>query len=146
LALIATVNVLENGAEYSIQNTVQQALFLQTSRDAKYKAKAAIDTFLVRVGDLGSMGLVAVGTALDAGVLDFALANVVAALGWLWIVVRLARRQRNLGAAPSASSSGTGGGFLGAARRQAEPGAQGVAPDAASDQRRPPQSWRPGSS
>ena len=34
---------------------------LPTSLDAKYKAKAAIDTFLVRVGDLGSTALVGLG-------------------------------------------------------------------------------------
>jgi len=102
LGIIAAVNVLQNGTEYSIQNTIQQALFLHTSRDAKYKAKAATDTFLVRVGDLGSMGLVALGTALDASVLAFALVNMVAALGWLWIVLHLARRQRSWATPPRA--------------------------------------------
>jgi ATP:ADP antiporter, AAA family len=33
-------------------NTVRQALYLLTSREAKYKAKAAIDTFVVRAGDM----------------------------------------------------------------------------------------------
>jgi AAA family ATP:ADP antiporter len=91
LALVATVKVVENSTDYSLQNTIQQALFLRTSRDSKYKAKAAIDTFLVRVGDLGSMALVAVGTQLGLSVFGFAMANVAAAIAWLWIVVRLAR-------------------------------------------------------
>ena len=56
LALVATVKVVENSTDYSLQNTIQQALFLPTSRDAKYKAKAAIDTFSVRLGDLGLDG------------------------------------------------------------------------------------------
>jgi len=34
--------ILENSTDYSVQNTVRQALFLPTSREAKYKAKAAI--------------------------------------------------------------------------------------------------------
>jgi AAA family ATP:ADP antiporter len=92
LALIAAVKVVENGTDYSLQNTIQQALFLCTSRDSKYKAKAAIDTFFVRVGDLGSTALVAAGAALGVTIFGFALTNVAAALAWLWIVSRLARR------------------------------------------------------
>jgi AAA family ATP:ADP antiporter len=93
LALVATVKVVENSTDYSLQNTIQQALFLRTSRDSKYKAKAAIDTFLVRVGDLGSMALVAAGVHLGLSVFGFAMTNVAAALAWLWIVSRLARHQ-----------------------------------------------------
>ena len=40
------------------------------------KAKAAIDTFLVRFGDLLSTGLVALGASLGLSVFGFALANV----------------------------------------------------------------------
>jgi AAA family ATP:ADP antiporter len=93
LALVATVKVIENSTDYSLQNTIQQALFLRTSRDSKYKAKAAIDTFLVRVGDLGSMALVAAGVHLGLSVFGFAMMNVAAAVAWLWIVRRLARHQ-----------------------------------------------------
>lgn len=65
-AQTATVKVVENSTDYSLQNTVQQALFLPTSRDAEYKAKAAIDTLFVRLGDLGSTGVVFVGALLAA--------------------------------------------------------------------------------
>ena len=41
--LIAVAKTVENSADYSLHNTVRQALFLPTSRDAKYKAKAAIE-------------------------------------------------------------------------------------------------------
>jgi hypothetical protein len=34
-----------------VQNTVRQALFLPTTREHKYKAKQAIDTFFWRAGD-----------------------------------------------------------------------------------------------
>jgi hypothetical protein len=43
--------VLENGVDYSLQNTANSALFLVASREAKYKAKAVIDAFLMRAGD-----------------------------------------------------------------------------------------------
>jgi len=97
LGLLAVVKVIENSTEYSLQNTLQQALFLPTSRDAKYKAKAAIDTFVVRAGDVGSAALVFLGTQLALGVRGFAVANVVITLLWLALVWRLARRHHAIG-------------------------------------------------
>ena len=99
LGLLAAVKVLENSTEYSLQNTLQQALFLPTSRDAKYKAKAAIDTFVVRAGDVGSAALVWVGTQLALGVQGFAVVNVCIGVLWLLLIVRLARRHRELSSA-----------------------------------------------
>jgi len=103
LGLLAAVKVVENSTEYSLQNTLQQALFLPTSRDAKYKAKAAIDTFVVRAGDVGSAALVYLGTSVALGVQGFAVVNLVVGLLWLLLIVRLARRHRTLSdqAAPS---------------------------------------------
>ena len=97
LGLLAVVKVVENSTEYSLQNTLQQALFLPTSRDAKYKAKAAIDTFIVRAGDVGSAALVFLGTQLALGVRGFAVANVFITLLWLALVWRLARRHHAIG-------------------------------------------------
>ncbi len=91
LALVATVKVLENSTDHSLQNTLQQALFLPTSRDAKYKAKAAIDTVSVRLGDLASAALVFAGVHVGLTMLNYALVNVAAGLVWLVLVVRLAR-------------------------------------------------------
>jgi len=105
LALVATVKVVENSTDYSLQNTVQQALFLPTSRDAKYKAKSAIDTVSVRLGDLASAGLVAVGAQLGFTLFGYAMANAVAGLLWLWVVVKLRRRQRDLFTMPLAGAA-----------------------------------------
>ena len=93
LAVVGTVKVIENSTDYSLQNTIQQALFLPTSRDAKYKAKSAIDTLSVRLGDLASTGLVVIGTALHFSTMAFAMANVVASVGWIWVAVNLRQRQ-----------------------------------------------------
>jgi AAA family ATP:ADP antiporter len=38
LALIRIAKITENATDYSLQNTVRRALFLPTSREAKYKA------------------------------------------------------------------------------------------------------------
>ena len=118
LALIAVVKATEDGAEYSLGNTVQQALFLPTSRDAKYKAKAAIDTFIVRAGDLGSASLVAIGVYGGFGPRGFTALN--SALGLLWVAVawNIGKRYRQL--------SATAGGATGVATDrpdEAEPAA-----------------------
>jgi AAA family ATP:ADP antiporter len=94
LALVATVKVIENSADYSLQNTIQQALFLRTSRDAKYKAKSAIDTVSVRLGDLASTGVVFIGAQIGLSLFGFAMVNVVAGAVWLWLALQLRRRQR----------------------------------------------------
>jgi AAA family ATP:ADP antiporter len=99
LALVATVKVVENSTDYSLQNTIQQALFLPTSRDAKYKAKSAIDTVFVRLGDLASTGLVFVGVRLGFSAWGYAIANAVAGAVWLVFVVHLRRRQVGLASA-----------------------------------------------
>jgi len=101
LALVTVVKVVENSTDYSLQNTIQQALFLPTSREAKYKAKAAIDTLFVRLGDLASTGIVAAGAALGAGLSSFVLVNLLASVAWVLVVVRLARRYRNGAASTS---------------------------------------------
>ncbi|HEX2871752.1 MAG TPA: Npt1/Npt2 family nucleotide transporter [Polyangiaceae bacterium] len=91
LGLVATVKVIENSADYSLQNTVQQALFLPTPRDAKYKAKAAIDTLFVRLGDLGSTAVVFVGALLGLGIGHYALVNVVMSGAWIVVAMRIRR-------------------------------------------------------
>jgi len=104
LALIRVAKVGEDSLDYSLNNTARQALFLATSREAKYKAKAAIDTLFVRAGDLLSAGLVFVGTLWSFHIRDFALVNLALTLVWLLIVVGIGRRHRALrvdGRAPS---------------------------------------------
>jgi len=76
LALVRGVKTLENATDYSLQNTVRQALFLPTSREAKYKAKAAIDTFFARFGDVLQAGMVKAGSELSVGLTGFAWFNV----------------------------------------------------------------------
>ena len=99
LATMVVVKVVEGTTDYSLQNTLQQALFLPTSRDAKYKAKSAIDTVSKRLGDLGSTALIFFGTLAGFSKLGFAAANVVAGLLWIWMCIYVRRRQLALVAA-----------------------------------------------
>ena len=104
LGLIRSVKIAENATDYSLNNTVRHALFLPTSREAKYKAKAAIDGFFWRMGDLVSAGLVFVGSLLHLETKAFAGVNFAFALIWLWVVIRIAREHKKLeGSTPSAA-------------------------------------------
>jgi AAA family ATP:ADP antiporter len=95
LAVVRWTKILENSTDYSIMNTVRQALWLPTSREAKYKAKAAIDTFFMRAGDVLQAGIVFVGTAIGAGIAGFAWLNVALTVAWLLAAGRIAAEHRN---------------------------------------------------
>jgi AAA family ATP:ADP antiporter len=99
LLLFANVTVVriaktaENSLDYSLHNTVRHALFLPTSRAAKYKAKAAIDSFVVRMGDVvAGLGIVVILVeVLELGVQAFAAMNVALAAVWLLLAARAGR-------------------------------------------------------
>jgi AAA family ATP:ADP antiporter len=112
LGLAATVKVLENSTSYSLQNTVQQALFLPTSRDAKYKAKAAIDTLFVRLGDLGSTAIVFAGGLLGLGVAHYALVNVLMSIVWVVVAMKLRKMARSPALAPTKPRAAHGTGVV----------------------------------
>jgi AAA family ATP:ADP antiporter len=94
LAMVRVGKILENSTDYSIQNTLRQALFLPTTREAKYKAKAAIDTFFTRGGDVVSAGFVAVGHLVALSTSAFAGINVVLTILWLWVARRIAQEHQ----------------------------------------------------
>ncbi|MBL9016568.1 MAG: MFS transporter [Myxococcales bacterium] len=85
LTMIRITKTAENSLDYSLHNTLKQALFLPTSREAKFKAKAAIDTFFFRLGDvIAGIGIVALFVeVLGLGVQAFAILNVCLAVVWL---------------------------------------------------------------
>ncbi|MEP7367258.1 MAG: Npt1/Npt2 family nucleotide transporter [Acidobacteriota bacterium] len=85
LAIVRAAKILENATDYSLNNTVRQALFLNTSREAKYKAKAAIDTFFVRFGDMIQAGIVFIGTSLAWTTKNFAMLNACFVLVWFFV-------------------------------------------------------------
>ena len=93
LALVRTVKLVENAADYSVQNTVRQALFLPTARAVKYKAKTALDTFFVRAGDTAAAIIVAVGIhQLGFTGRDLAMLNLGLIVIWIAIAVGIAQR------------------------------------------------------
>jgi AAA family ATP:ADP antiporter len=89
LQVVRVLKIAENSTNYSLQNTVRAALLLPTSREAKYKAKAAIETFCVRLGDVLQAGVIFVGTALHFGVQAFARMTLAITLLWLFVAFKL---------------------------------------------------------
>jgi AAA family ATP:ADP antiporter len=83
------LKVFDNSLDYSLGNTAKQALWLPTSRVAKYKAKQAVDSFFMRAGDVVSAGVVFFGERLAFTVPGFAVINIVLTGAWLTIVTAL---------------------------------------------------------
>jgi ATP:ADP antiporter, AAA family len=83
------LKVADNSIDYSLGNTTKQALWLPTSREAKYKAKQAVDSFFVRAGDVIQAGVVFTGEKLAFAVPTFAALNVVLAGAWLGVALLL---------------------------------------------------------
>jgi AAA family ATP:ADP antiporter len=92
IGLMRWIKTAENATDYSIMNTARQLLWLPTTREEKYKAKQAIDTFFVRGGDVLSAAAVYAGTSLvHLTVAQFASVNIAMTVIWLAIAVRIVR-------------------------------------------------------
>ncbi len=97
LAVTRWAKTIENSTDYSLQNTVRNMLFLPTTREEKYQAKQAIDSFFMRAGDMLAALLVLVGTTVwKLSVSGFAWVNVGLALVWIWVAFSIGRRYRSL--------------------------------------------------
>jgi AAA family ATP:ADP antiporter len=89
--------IVENATDYSLQNTVRRALFLPTSRDAKYKGLQAVETFFWRAGDmLSGVTTFVLVQWLALSVRGFAIANLAIVVVWLVLAASLARENRRL--------------------------------------------------
>jgi AAA family ATP:ADP antiporter len=110
-AIVRWVKTAENATDYSIMNTARQLLWLPTTREEKYKAKQAIDTFFVRGGDLLSAAVVYLGThTLQLTVPQFAMGNVVLTIAWFGVAVLILKAHARLTSAAPESSHDAGGG------------------------------------
>jgi AAA family ATP:ADP antiporter len=99
IAVVRWAKTAENSTDYSVMNTAKQLLWLPTSREEKYKAKQAVDSFFVRTGDLVAAIVVFLGTTLLAlEARGFALLNLGFAVVWLSIAVVLLRENARLSA------------------------------------------------
>jgi AAA family ATP:ADP antiporter len=106
LLLMKWIKAVENGTDYSLMKTARSALFLITSREEKYKAQAAIETFFVRGGDALCALIVWLGTAVFALTIErFAVVNAAGILILITLGVLIIREYKKRKAAGAASSA-----------------------------------------
>lgn len=105
LMVIFGAKVAENGTDYSLQNTTRQTLFLVTTREAKYKAKALIDTFFFRLGDVMAAALVLLGSTLAFDIRAY-IGTMMGVLA-LWVVVAALTARAHKARVPDVREHGT---------------------------------------
>ncbi len=88
LGVVRVMKIAENATDYSINNTASQVLWLPTTAEMKFKAKPAISTFCVRLGDGLAALTVLVGVQfLELSTRSFFLLNAALVLVWLGVSV-----------------------------------------------------------
>ncbi len=92
--LVAAVQVLTRAAEFSLGKPARETIYTRVDREARYKAKAAIDTVVYRGGDL-TFVWVHKGLAAYGSFVVFASGMLVAA-GFAFGAWRLVREQAKL--------------------------------------------------
>lgn len=99
LLAVRWAKTAENGSDYSLNNTVRQALFLPTTREEKYKAKQVVDSFAQRAGDvLASVTYLGGTVVLGLAYTHLALVNLLLVAVWIAVAVLIGRRYQRLDA------------------------------------------------
>jgi AAA family ATP:ADP antiporter len=92
LGVLRPGKIAENAADYSVNNTVRNMLWLPTTTEMKYKAKQVVDAVFVRLGDVSSAALVFVGSdLLHWPVRNFAMVNTGLVAVWLVLARNIVR-------------------------------------------------------
>lgn len=96
LAALAGFQVLRRAGDYAITRPTRELLYTVVDREAKYKAKNALDTVVYRGGDALAGWLFAGLKSLGLGLAAIAWIAVPIALAWAAIALWLGRRQAAL--------------------------------------------------
>lgn len=109
LLVVRVMKTAESSTTYSINNTAQQVLWLPTTTEMKYKAKPAIETFCVRLGDGFAAVTVLIGVRLYAlSTRSLFMFNVALVVLWLTIGVFVVREHQRIRAQAKARSAPAG--------------------------------------
>ena len=96
LMMIAVFQVLRRSSNYAVARPCREMLYTVIPREAKYKAKNFIDTFVYRVGDqVGAWSYAALG-AFGFGAAAISMVAAPLAAAWLGVGLWLGRRQKEL--------------------------------------------------
>lgn len=97
LALLRFVKISENSLDYSLLNTTKQMLYLPMNRQEKYEARATIDSFGQRIGDLIQAGVIFAGiNILNFVFRDFITVVIVLAICNLFLVCLILRERTRI--------------------------------------------------
>lgn len=96
LAALAGFQVLRRAGDYAVTRPARELLYTVVGREAKYKAKNALDTVVYRGGDALAGWLFAGLKSLGLGLAAIAWIAVPVALAWAAIALWLGRRQAEL--------------------------------------------------
>ena len=95
LAIVKMMKIAENATDYSINNTSRHVLWLPISSELKFRAKPAIDTLYVRIGDGLAALTVLIGVQLlSLSTQQFFIFNVLLVVLWLGFGIMLVREHR----------------------------------------------------
>jgi AAA family ATP:ADP antiporter len=96
-ALVRISMIGQNAVNYSIQNTLNQALYLPLDREQKYVGKTTIDTFFVRFGDF-AQGVVVFGGVhlLGLGTQGFIVLTLALTIVMVFLGLDLSRSHRKI--------------------------------------------------
>lgn len=101
LSVVRMLKIAENATDYSIHNTARQVLWLPTSAEMKYRAKPAIDSLFVRLGDGFAALTVLIGVHfLDLSTKSLFVVNVALVLTWLALSLGIVRTYRRMTESP----------------------------------------------
>lgn len=93
LLLAAAMSVSDNAFHYSINQSAKEALYVPTSRDVTYKAKAFIDMFVQRLAKVMSVALNLIfSVAFVSGVRWLSVVTLIMLMGWLALIRYVGRR------------------------------------------------------
>jgi AAA family ATP:ADP antiporter len=101
LAIGSAMNTADNGFSYSINQSAKETLYVPTSRDEKYKAKAFIDMFVQRFAKVLAVGVSLLVTMLFrdySSIRYLSLFVVLASAAWLMTVRYAGKRFEELSA------------------------------------------------
>lgn len=107
LALVRWAKTAEKVVDYSVMNTARALMWLPTSREEKYNAKLAMDTFFVRFGALlTALCVFVLADLLGFSVPAFAVFNLVLVAGWMAFAIALVREHRRISALADQNGEG----------------------------------------
>lgn len=104
LGVIIALESIRSAANYALARPAREVLFTVLTVEEKYKAKAFIDTFVYRGGDVVGALAFRLFTALAIPLTGLATVVAVIAAGWAGLAFALGRRQRVLAGEATAAA------------------------------------------